>query len=123
MNWRRLLLLLNLLFILVELCDPTTPFIRISSEPVAKKHSFATVKKQAPQNESQTPLLEEASSLPAPQLEKQRFATGDYHDAVESVSLTIPKITHTSLCSHANTGLKNQYDPDGLIRPPITLVA
>jgi hypothetical protein len=123
MNWRRLLPLLNLLFILVELCDPTTPFIRISSEPAATKHAIAVASNQVHNEGHATPHIEKADKKLSLQLEKRSVVVGDCHDAIGSIYLTLPKFTLKLLRLHMNTGLKNQYDPDGLIRPPIALIA
>lgn len=125
MYWCRIIPLLNLLFILIELSDPSTAFIRVSYPPskaclVVMKNSAHSI--LADGNLAQTGQNDTGDSEDAdPSPSDTSFGASEAHAAVLISSIIFQGQREPTTVDIEDTGLSTQYDPSILKRPPITL--
>jgi len=117
----RFIALFALIILLVELLDPTTPFVRAYVSPV--KSGTAAVTKFRSVSTLPVPTTslakdadQKAGGGKAP-IEKLRQA--HYHYAIHTAYCAFPSIVFHSMFSTLPTGLKSQYHPPIRKRPPI----
>lgn len=113
MRWYRIVPVIDLICLLVELSDPTTPFVRVDANLSAQK-TPPSVMQTVEDRHSQNSESSQPNQSPAAE-----FQVTSCHSAIEMSSFHLKIEWLTQEWTLTNTAMTDQAYPETLRRPPI----
>ena len=114
---------LNLIFVLIEICDPTSPFIRVSSEPIhppVAQHSLQ-YRERFSEKENCKPSLLQAKKKTHASKKALQGSASETHYATRMPFANLKTMRVQAVWQMRDHSLQDQFEPCPLIRPPISL--
>lgn len=120
---RRFWVILSLVMLVIELLDPTTPFIRLACESAAKRNQSFMSKRRSVSK--LTVVKSTASDSDEKDTDNDQSPTEeldqvDYHSAISVAGCILAETVFESNWTRSLKGLQAQFRPPTRKRPPIS---